>query len=58
MFFEKETVKAKGSYKNHKEAPRAIIIAIIITAILTVGIFIYPDPFLNLATLFVNSVNK
>ncbi len=56
MFFEKETVSAKGKYKNHKEAPKAILIAICITAILTIAIFIHPDELLNLATLFVNSV--
>jgi multicomponent Na+:H+ antiporter subunit D len=56
MFFEKETVKAQKGFTNHGEAPKQILIAISITAFLTVAIFIYPDPFINLATLFVNSV--
>lgn len=57
MFFEKETVKAKGKYKDHKEAPRAILIAITITAVFTVAIFVAPEGILKLAEMFVSSVS-
>lgn len=56
MFFEKETVKAVGNYRNHGEAPKQILIAITITAIMTVAIFLYSGPIINLAVLFAGSI--
>ena len=44
-FFKKETQKTK----NHGEAPIAIVIAISITALLTIGFFFYPTLFLLLS---------
>ena len=54
MYFKEEDVPASGKYKNHKEAPKPILIAIVTTAILTIGLFIYPDPVLDLAYDFAN----
>jgi multicomponent Na+:H+ antiporter subunit D len=54
MYFKTEDHPAEGKYKNHKEAPLPILIAISITAIFTVLIFIHPDPIINLANDFAN----
>lgn len=58
MYFSKETVKAKGKYKEHKEAPKAILIAMIITMLFTIGLFIYPDLVINMADKFSHSIES
>lgn len=49
-FFEKEKPKKRGSgvIKNHGEAPVMIVMAIIITAIMTMVLFFQPDIFMDL----------
>ena len=56
MYFKKEDVAAQGKYKDHGEAPMPILIALSITALMTIAIFIFPEPLLNIVQNFVNNV--